>query len=656
MEIRIEDIRTPPVPRVADDGQLSEASAPGPVDWKFLCERERVRAEDAEARADAAEARCEELRWREVRARQRASSLDAVGKSNRAKLKAAREEVREVRRTAKRAVALEREAARLALDRLAERDRQIEQRNQQLAEQEQQLAGLREENTLLRDEIRELKKLPKRPRMKPSGMASSKDEDTDNSASGRSGEAGKGRRKGRGPRRRLPDRHRRDVKVCLDDVPEGAVHKGYVDHTVREIVFHAEEVTYRCEVWRFPDGSRHTAPLPPGVATGREQYGPGVKALVIMLYYQCQSTIRRIVSILNDMGLDISARQVGRFLTADAGGIVAEQQEVLRAGMETASWINVDDTGARHKAENGYCTAIGNDLFAHFRSSGSKSRLDFLEHLCAGEETCTVNEAALDYMRKRKLPRKVIERLASHGQRRFGSGDEWRAHLEALGIAGKKNQVKVATEGALWGTISDGGRIAGTVILSDDAGQFNVGDLQALCWIHAERNVSKLDGNTPYQHERVAPALDRMWKLYRSLARYRKRPTPLRKQVMETRFDRIFGMRTGYASLDRMLERLKANKDQLLRVLDHPETPLHTNKVENDIRDNVIRRKISFGTRSEAGRAARDAYTGGKKTCQKLGLPFWDYLRNRLGVAGAPDVPRLADLIRQRAATQQPDI
>ena len=68
MEIRIEDIRTPPVTRVAADGQLSEASAPGPVDWKFLCERERVRAEDAEARADAAEARCEELRWREVRA------------------------------------------------------------------------------------------------------------------------------------------------------------------------------------------------------------------------------------------------------------------------------------------------------------------------------------------------------------------------------------------------------------------------------------------------------------------------------------------------------------------------------------------------------------------------------------------------------------
>ncbi|MCY4460367.1 MAG: hypothetical protein OXC26_08225 [Albidovulum sp.] len=39
MEIRIEEIGTPPAPCVADDGQLSAALAPGPVDWKLLCER-----------------------------------------------------------------------------------------------------------------------------------------------------------------------------------------------------------------------------------------------------------------------------------------------------------------------------------------------------------------------------------------------------------------------------------------------------------------------------------------------------------------------------------------------------------------------------------------------------------------------------------------
>ena len=149
MEIRIEDIRTPPVPRAADDGRLPEASAPGPVYWKFLCERERVRAEDAETRADAVEVRCEELRWREVRARQRASSLDAVGKSNRAKLKAAREEVREeVRRTAKRAVALEREAARLSRL-LAEAGVDARKRST--------VVSLRMENAALKAEVRRLR-------------------------------------------------------------------------------------------------------------------------------------------------------------------------------------------------------------------------------------------------------------------------------------------------------------------------------------------------------------------------------------------------------------------------------------------------------------------------------------------------------------------
>ena len=63
------------------------------------------------------------------------------------------------------------------------------------------------------------------------------------------------------------------MKVSLDNVPEGAERKGYQAHTVRDIVFFAEEVAWLREVWQFPDGSRHVAPLPPGVATGRRYRG-----------------------------------------------------------------------------------------------------------------------------------------------------------------------------------------------------------------------------------------------------------------------------------------------------------------------------------------------------------------------------------------------
>ena len=68
--------------------------------------------------------------------------------------------------------------------------------------------------------------------------------------------------------------------------------------------------------------------------------------------------------------------------------------------------------------------------------------------------------------------------------------------------------------------------------------------------------------------------------------------------------------RTGFATLDRLLARLHANKPELLIVLDRPESPLHTNGSENDIRCHVTKRKVSGGTRSDAGRDCRDAFLG----------------------------------------------
>ncbi len=38
------------------------------------------------------------------------------------------------------------------------------------------------------------------------------------------------------------------------------------------------------------------------------------------------------------------------------------------------------------------------------------------------------------------------------------------------------------------------------------------------------------------------------------------------------------------------------------------------------------------------------------KTCDKLGVSFWDYLGSRLDIPGAPPILPLPDLIRQRAA------
>jgi hypothetical protein len=84
-------------------------------------------------------------------------------------------------------------------------------------------------------------------------------------------------------------------------------------------------------------------------------------------------------------------------------------------------------------------------------------------------------------------------------------------------------------------------------------------------------------------------------------------------------------------------------------VLDRPEIPLHTNGSENDIRGHVTKRKISGGTRSDAGRDCRDAFLGLAKTCAKLGISFWDYLGTRLGVPQTSAIPNLAELVANPA-------
>jgi hypothetical protein len=279
-----------------------------------------------------------------------------------------------------------------------------------------------------------------------------------------------------------------------------------------------------------------------------------------------------------------------------------------------------------------------------------KSRLNFLDLLRAGHTDYVLNDAAFDYMRKQGLPAATIARLKAEPETRFGDQTAWQAHLDQLGFNTLKvtpEPVRVATEGALWGSVQAHEFLCDAVVLSDDAGQFNIGR-HALCWVHAERLVHKLD--TFNDRHRAAQTRVRglIWDFYADLRAYQLNPRKRRAQVLRARFDRIFLRRTGFATLDRLLTRLHTNKVELLMVLERPEIPLHTNGSENDIRCQVTRRKVSAGTRSARGRDCRDAFLGLAKTCAKHGIAFWDYLGNRLRVVGHTIVEPLDHYVRAR--------
>jgi Transposase IS66 family len=499
------------------------------------------------------------------------------------------------------------------------------------------VAALEQTVAAQRAEIARLKGVKGRPVLKPSGMEKASEPKPPSSPKGRRGPVR--------PRVAVED------QVIAAPVPPGSRFKGYADFVVQDLedlVLRVRCIRYRRERWLTPDGQLIVAPLPGGV---EGHFGPELRRFVLAQYHQGQVTVPRLVAQLRAVGLAISTRQVMRLLIHGQQRFREEARDVLRAGLAQAAWITVDDTGARHKAANGTCTQIGNDHFAWFGTTASKSRLNFLELLRAGHSDYVINAEALAYMRERALAGPVIQQLATHPERSFPDRAAWQTHLERLGVTDLKvspDPVRIATEGALWGAIKAHGLLPGTVIVSDDAGQFLVG-CHALCWVHAERLVHKLDTFTDHQRRAQQHLRALIWWFYRDLKAYQREPTPRRRTELRARFGRIFQRRTGFVVLDRLLARLHANKSELLRVLERPEIPLHTNGSENDLRAQVTRRKVSGGTRSDMGRDCRDAFLSLAKTCAKLGLSFWDYLGARLAVPDQPAISYLPDLVRSRS-------
>src|SRR4029078_5184461 len=166
-------------------------------------------------------------------------------------------------------------------------------------------------------------------------------------------------------------------------------------------------------------------------------------------------------------GVALSAGQLHRILTENHEAFHQEKDEVLAAGLTASSYIGTDDTGARHRGQNGYCTVIGNDLFACFESTDSKSRLNFLQVLHGAESHYAINETTLAYWDRYELSVELATQL-TQGPRVFVDAAAWQARLAELNITGERH-VRIATEGVLLGGLLARGVAPGLAVLSDGA-------------------------------------------------------------------------------------------------------------------------------------------------------------------------------------------
>lgn len=468
---------------------------------------------------------------------------------------------------------------------------------------------------LLKDEIARLKSKPPKPKISPSTMDSSLP---------RRKSSRKKRNKNKKNKRVKIDK---EIKLHPDNLPEDSELKEYKNFFVQDIIISTNNINYRRGKWITPAGKYITARLPEEV---NGHFGPTLKTIMLYMNYELNITQPLIHKFLDMIGISISTGKINEILTEKHDSFHQEKEDILKTALACSDFVVSDDTGVRHAGKNGFCTHIGNEFFAYFKSSRRKNRINFLEILRGKNTDFILNNDAYSYLIQNNFSKRIIKKLLKvlEEGKIFINKQEWEEFLRMTGIRNSDN-VRIITEAALVASILFHGFNKDLVILSDEAGQFDV-FLHALCWIHAERKIRGIVPINDYQKNVIDKLLDKLWTFYRDLQSYQKNPGNTTKRKLENRFDNFCATETEFEVINKALKHLHEIKEGLLLVLKRPEIPLHNNISEHDIRFLAQKRKVHGGTRGESGQKSRDTFLSLMKTCRKLGISFYDYLYDRI--------------------------
>ena len=437
------------------------------------------------------------------------------------------------------------------------------------------------------------------------------------------------------------------LKIDREILPGDAVFKGHEDVVIQDIALQTENVLFHKEKYYSPfEHKSYLAGLPAGY---EGQFGPGIKTLTRTLYFGSQMTEPKILEFLGHIGIQISPGQISNMLIKGQEEFHAESDAVVEAGLRSTPYQQTDDTLTRVNGQNQSCHILCNPLYTSFHTRPHKDRLTVLDVLRNGRPRIfLINAETMTYLEGLPLSKTTRQILENWQTETVSDEASFILRLdESLPDLPVQQRKAIIDAAAVAAYHAETGVPVIRTLLCDDAPQFNWLTISMmLCWVHEGRHYKKLIPVVNLNQELLRAFLKRFWEFYDQLLDYRGQPTPEAAIQLETKFDELFASQTGYAELDKRIAKTRAKKDSLLLVLKHPELPLHNNAAELAARFRVRKRDISFGPRTEDGKRAWDTFMTLAATTKKLGINFYEYIRDR--IIKARSIPPLAELIQKR--------
>jgi hypothetical protein len=438
------------------------------------------------------------------------------------------------------------------------------------------------------------------------------------------------------------------LKVQKERLPADAQFKGYEEVIVQDIEVRSHNIRFRKEKYSSPSQKKtYLADLPTGY---KGQFGPGVRAWVLSLYYASGMSEPKILDLLHTVGMSISAGQLSGMLIKDQEQFHAESAAVLKAGLASSPWQHLDSTSTTVNGKNHQCHILCNSLYTSYSTLPTKDRLSLLRVLQGGADPVfQMNALAIELLAQLGVSAKwqgLLPVLLSPDQTytqdqldtmldRYlpAQGDNLRKRIkEALAIATYRTQTVYPVV---------------ELLLCDDAPQFNALTVQlALCWIHEYRHYKKLMPRFLAHRDILLRFSQDFWTFYRRLLAYRDHPCEREAHALRATFELLFGQCSGYDQLDARKAMTLAKKEPLLMVLSHPEILLHNNPAELGARQRVRKRDVSLQARTPEGITAWDTFQTLVETANKLGVNIAEYFHDRICQTNV--VPALATLLHQR--------